>query len=50
MEVLAGVVDTSALITETGRELSDEEINRRTGIEEDVIAEVRQVLASEFED
>lgn len=31
-------------------ELSDEEINRRTGIEEDVIAEVRQVLASEFED
>ena len=26
MEVLAGVVDTSALITETGRELSDEEI------------------------
>ncbi|MFO0434190.1 MAG: transcription termination factor NusA [Sphingobacteriaceae bacterium] len=31
-------------------ELSDEEINRRTGIEEDVIAEVRQVFASEFED
>lgn len=31
-------------------ELSDEEINRRTGIEEDVIAEVRDVLASEFED
>ena len=31
-------------------ELSDEEINRRTGIEIDTIAEVRNVLASEFED
>jgi N utilization substance protein A len=31
-------------------ELSDEEINRRTGIEVDTIAEVRSVLASEFED
>jgi len=31
-------------------ELSDEEITRRTGIEDDVIAEVRAVLASEFED
>jgi len=31
-------------------ELSDEEITRRTGIEDDVIAEVRSVLASEFED
>jgi N utilization substance protein A len=30
-------------------ELSDDEITRRTGIEADVIAEVRQVLASEFE-
>ncbi len=30
-------------------ELSDEEITRRTGIEADAIAEVRQVLASEFE-
>jgi N utilization substance protein A len=30
-------------------ELNDEEITRRTGIEEDVIAEVRKVLASEFE-
>jgi N utilization substance protein A len=30
-------------------ELSDDDIIRRTGIEEDVIAEVRQVLASEFE-
>ncbi|MBK6522548.1 MAG: transcription termination/antitermination protein NusA [Bacteroidia bacterium] len=31
-------------------ELNDEEITRRTGIEDDVIAEVRKVLASEFED
>jgi len=30
-------------------ELSDEEITRRTGIEEDVIGEVRKVLAAEFE-
>lgn len=30
-------------------ELSDDDIIRRTGIEEDVIAEVREVLASEFE-
>lgn len=31
-------------------ELSDEDITRRTGIDEDTIAEVRKVLASEFED
>ena len=31
-------------------ELNAEEINRRTGIDEDVIEEVRKVLASEFED
>jgi transcription termination/antitermination protein NusA len=31
-------------------ELSDSELARRTGIEESVIASVREVLASEFED
>ena len=31
-------------------ELNAEEINRRTGIDEDTIEEVRKVLASEFED
>jgi transcription termination/antitermination protein NusA len=31
-------------------ELSDTEISRRTGISEGVIAEVREILASEFED
>lgn len=31
-------------------ELNDEEINRRTGIETEVIADVRKILASEFED
>lgn len=31
-------------------ELNDEEINRRTGIETDVISDVRKILAAEFED
>lgn len=31
-------------------ELSDSEICRRTGLDEDTVAEVREVLASEFED
>jgi N utilization substance protein A len=31
-------------------ELSDSEISRRTGLEEETIAEVREILASEFED
>jgi N utilization substance protein A len=31
-------------------ELNDTEISRRTGLDEDTIAEVREILASEFED
>lgn len=31
-------------------ELNDSEISRRTGLDEDTIAEVREILASEFED
>jgi len=53
-EIEADVIEKLKLIgCDTAKsvlELSDEEINRRTGIEEDVISEVRKVLASEFED
>lgn len=53
-EIEADVIDKlKAIGCDTAKsvlELNTEEINRRTGIEEDVIEEVRKVLASEFED
>jgi transcription termination/antitermination protein NusA len=52
-EIEADVIDKlKAIGCDTAKsvlELTDEDITRRTGIEGDVIAEVRKVLASEFE-
>ncbi len=53
-EIEADVIDKlKAIGCDTAKsvlELSDEEIERRTGIEPEVISEIRKILAAEFED
>lgn len=53
-EIEAGVIEgLKAIGCDTAKsvlELSDEEIMRRTGLEEDAIADLRKVLESEFEE